>query len=112
MSRRGRVWQEGRAKDAPALRGVPWFFSVDIAPPGAKRRQVHRRGFPTREAAQSALDELLGNARAGTYVEPARVTFGMYLSQWLDGLAASGRRQTTIEGYRSKVDRYVAPDEV
>jgi hypothetical protein len=70
VSRRGRVWQEGRAKDAPAIRGASWYFVVDIAPPGAKRRQIFRRGFVTKEAARHALDALVGNVRAGTYVEP------------------------------------------
>jgi integrase len=111
VSRRGQVWQEGRAKDAPAIRGAPWYFVVDIAPPGAKRRQVRRRGFPTKEAAQTALDELLGNVRGGTYVEPSRDTFGRYLRVWLDGLASKGRRPTTIDGYWRKL-RYVFDDAI
>jgi integrase len=113
MSRRGRVWQEGREKGAPAVRGAPWFFVVDIAPPGStKRRQVRRRGFPTQAAAQAELDELLGNVRAGSHVEPARTTFGNYLHMWLDGLASKGRRPTTIDGYRRKLTRYVLDDPI
>lgn len=111
MSRRGQVWQEGRAKDAPALRGAPWYFVVDIAAPGAKRKQVRRRGFPTQAAARAALDELLGNVRAGTHVEAARTTLGAYLRLWLDGLASRGHRATTIDGYRRKV-RYVLDDPI
>jgi integrase len=112
VSRRGRVWQEGRAKDAPAIRGAPWYFVVDIAPPGAKRRQVFRRGFATKEDAQATLDDLLGNVRGGTYVEPSRATFGEYLRLWLDGLAAKGRRPTTIAGYRAKLIKYVFDDPI
>ncbi len=110
MSRRGRIWQEGRPKDAPALRGAPWYFVVDVASPGAPRRQVRRRGFPTRESAQNALDELLSSVRTGAYVEPSRLAFGDYLRVWLDGLATSGRRPTTINGYRRKVTTYVLKD--
>jgi integrase len=112
MSRRGRVWQEGRAKDAPAIRGALWYFVVDVAPPGAKRKQVRRRGFPTKDAAQSAMDALLGNVRDGTHVEPSRTTVGAYLRTWLDGLEAKGRRPTTIDGYRRKIERYVLPNEL
>src|SRR5262245_24216593 len=86
MSRRGRVWQEGRAKDAPALRGVPWYFVVDIAPKGAPRKQVWRGGFPTRDAAAGELKHLLEDLDAGNYVEPSRATLGVYLRTWLDGL--------------------------
>jgi integrase len=84
---------------------------VDIAPPGAKRKQVRRRGFPTKEAATDALHDLRGNVRAGTHVEPARTTFGDYLRVWVDGLASKGRRPTTIDGYRRKL-RYVFDDAV
>jgi integrase len=112
MSRRGQVWQEGRAKGAPARRGAPWYFVVDIAPPGSPRRQVRRRGFATRDDAQAALDELLGNVRDGSYVEPSKTTFGAYLRAWLAGLAAAGNRPTTIDGYRRKLDGYVLADEI
>ncbi|HEY7105565.1 MAG TPA: tyrosine-type recombinase/integrase [Acidimicrobiia bacterium] len=112
MSRRGQVWQEGRPKDAPAVRGAPWYFVVDIAPAGAPRKQVRRRGFPTKEAAQHALDELLGNVRDGTHVEPSRLSFGDYLRTWLDGLASKGRRPTTVDGYRRKLERYALKDDV
>jgi integrase len=112
MSRRGRVWQEGRAKGAPALRGAPWYFVVDVAPKGAPRRQVWRGGFPTKEAAERELAELLTSMRDGTFVEPSRTTFGDYLHVWLDGLETTGRRPTTIEGYRKKISRYVLPNDI
>jgi hypothetical protein len=111
MGRRGRVWQEGRKKNGPLIRGAPWYFVIDIAPPGAKRSQVFRRGFTTKEAAQDALDELVANGRAGTHVEPSRDTFGRYLRGWLDGLGAKGLRASTIAGYRSKL-KYVLDDDV
>jgi integrase len=112
MSRRGQVWQEGRAKGAPARRGAPWYFDVDIAPPGSPRRQVRRRGFATRDDAQVALDELLGNVREGSYVEPSKTTLGAFFRGWLDGLAATGKRPTTIDGYRRKIDAYILDDRI
>ena len=112
MSRRGRVWQEGRAKGAPSVRGVPWYFVVDVAPKNAPRRQVWRGGFATKEAAERELAELLAGMRDGTFVEPSRMTLGDYLHAWLDGLDTTGRRETTIEGYRKKILRYVLPNEI
>jgi integrase len=90
---------------------VPWYFIVDTAPPGAKRKQVRRRGFPTKEAAQHAMDELLCNVRDGTHVEPSRLTLGGYLELWLGRLASKGLRATTIDGYRRKLG-YVMSDDV
>lgn len=107
MSRRGQVWQEGRAKGAPALRGAPWYFVADIAPPGAPRRQVKRRGFATQATAQAALDELLGTVRDGSRVEPSRDSFGAYLNAWIKALPTTGRRPSTIASYANTLDAHV-----
>ncbi len=104
---RGTVRQEGRRKGEPAVKGVPWYFVVDIAPPGGKRQQVRRRGFRTQAEAQEALEELVTSVRASAYVPPSAVTFGDYMIRWLDGLAAKGRRPTTVAGYREKVANHV-----
>lgn len=112
MSRQGRVWQEGRASGEAALRGVPWYFVVDVSPPGAVRKQVKERGFPTKEAAEERLAELLGQVRSGMRVEPSKETFGGYLTQWMAGLETSGRRPSTIEGYRQTIRRNVLRHDV
>jgi hypothetical protein len=113
MGRRGRVWQEGRGKNAPAVRGAPWFFVVDISPPGGVRRQVKRRGFASKEAAEAALADLVGEVRSGTHVRPSKLTVGGYLRQWLEALPASGRRPSTIWSYRQAIEanvlRYPSP---
>lgn len=103
MSRRGRVWQEGRAKDEPAIRGAKWFYVVDLAAPGQPRRQVKKRGFATKEDAENALAVLLGEVRDGTRVEPSKQTFGGFMQQWLDALPTSGRRESTIFSYRQVI---------
>ena len=112
MSRRGRVWQEGRQKGAAARRGATWYFVVDIAPPGAKRRQVLRRGFSTQAAAQQALDELFAEVRGGTYVEPSKVTFGEYLGWWIEALPTTGRRPSTLKSYGRAIRSQVLGHEV
>lgn len=104
---KGRVWQEGRKRGDPPLRGAPWYFVVDLAPPGAPRRQVKRRGFRTQSAARATLDELLVAVRSGDYVEPSKMSLGDYLEKWLDTLVVAGRRETTIIGYRRLLGRYV-----
>jgi integrase len=112
MSRKGRVWQEGRAKGAPARRGVPWYFVVDIASPGAPRKQLRRRGFATREEAQADLDRLLAQVRGGSYVEPSKRTLGAYLVEWLDSLSATGKRTTTLHSYRRTLEAHVIDADV
>lgn len=97
MSRSGSITKEPNGA---------WKLVVDIAPLGAPRRQVRRRGFPTKRAAQEALDEIKGTVRRGEWVAPDRASLGDYLTRWLDGLTTAGRRDTTVDSYRRTL-RYV-----
>jgi integrase len=88
-----------------------WYFVVDggMDPETNKRRQVYRRGFRTQKEAQEALDKIRGARRTATYVPPAKVTVSEYMTKWLAGLPAQGRRPSTVDGYRRCLD-YVLPD--
>src|SRR5688572_12349190 len=99
MSGRGRVWQEGRKKNEPARRGVPWYFVVDMPAPAGERRQVRRRGFATKDAAQTALDEFLAEARAVGYSPKGRATLADFLlGDWLPAKEAT-LKPTTFTAY-------------
>lgn len=89
------------------------MFVVDLTPPGAtKRKQIRRRGFATRRAAQEALDEVKGSVKRGEYVEPRRLTVGAYFDVWLGGLPASGKRPTTVDSYRRLLRAHLLGHEV
>src|SRR6266508_3897919 len=75
---------------------------------GGRRRQT-KRMFKTKREAQDGLVELLASRRAGTFVEPSRLTVRSYLDQWLPSLANVGRAPTTLRNYRGKIDRHVLP---
>lgn len=78
-----------------------WSFVVDVgAVPDGRRRQVRRRGFPTKPAAQEALDQLRAQARTRSYVPPARVSAKDYFDAWTTGLPARGIRPSTVDSYR------------
>ena len=88
-----------------------YYFVVDGGkdPETGKRRQVYRRGFRTQKEAQEALDKIRGQRRSATYVRPTNVTVAEYMTKWLAGLPAQGRKPSTVDGYRRNVD-YVLPD--
>lgn len=97
MSRAGSITKEHNGT---------WKLVVDIAPAGAPRQQVRRRGFATRRTAQEALDEIKSAVRRGEWVAPDRISFGDYLTRWLAGLPTAGKRDTTVDSYRRTL-RYV-----
>jgi integrase len=100
MSRRGTIKQED---------GGTWGFVVDIAPLGAPRRQVRRRGFRTKREAQAELTKLLHGLGEGTFVAPDRLTVAEYMESWLAGLQVAGKRATTISSYRERLKLHVLP---
>ena len=87
-----------------------WSFVVDLGlGANGKRRQARRRGFPTKKAAQEALDRLRVDAREGTHVAIDRITVGEYLEQWGETLAVAGRKPATVASYRRNLRVHVVP---
>lgn len=99
MSRRGSIRRDP---------GGTWSFVVDVSS-GGRRRQLRRRGFRTKGAAQAALTELLATMQRGTFVKPERLTVGEYLAEWMEALEGSGRSRSTVSSYRHSLRLHVVP---
>lgn len=87
-----------------------WWFVIDLPPSGeGKRRQIKRRGFPTKKAALEAMDELRAASRKGTFVPPARQSLRDFLiNEWLPA-ARRELEETTWEDYERKLRLHVVP---
>ncbi len=87
-----------------------WYFVIDngVDPATGKRRQVRRRGFKTKKAAEDALKNLLGDMRDGDYFEPSKQPLRVYLENWLTSVEAT-RKPSTAGMYAHKMRRYVIP---
>ena len=84
-----------------------WTFVVDLAPPGAKRRQKSKSGFTTKSQAIAAMATLQTTKASGTYVEPTKLTVATYLDQWL--AARNGLRANTRRDYRVAITKHINP---
>lgn len=62
-----------------------WTVVFDLGPDPAtgRRRQKYRRGFATRKAAQSWLNDQMPAAQRGTHLDPSDLPLGDYLDGWL-----------------------------
>jgi integrase len=85
-----------------------WAYVVDLAPPGAKRRQVTKAGFPTKTKALDAMNERQTDTKRGTAVERSRETVGQYLARWLKAVRGE-YRPGTWDTASIHVERYIAP---
>lgn len=92
-------------------RGGSYSVVVDVGrdPDTGKRRQQWHSGYKRLKDAERALTEILGRLENGTYVVPAKVTLGDYLTQWLD-VQRSRLRPSTVESYAGVLNGHVIPD--
>lgn len=86
-----------------------WTLVVDVEGLGGQRRQVKRRGFATKREAQSARLEIIDDSRNGLFRADEKLTANAYLGEWMDGLASSGRRASTVTRYRGLIERHALP---
>lgn len=86
---------------------VTWGFVVDVGGKSNGRRQLRRGGFPTRQAAEEALAELLGQKNRTGHIPVKNLTVGDYLTdRWLSRLQV---RAPALDDYRTHVGAYVVP---
>lgn len=86
-----------------------WAYVVDVAPPGARRRQQTAQGFPTKSAATEALNRLQVEQQDGTFIEPSRLTLRAYLAQWLETGETRGWAGGTAARYRNAINKHIVP---
>ena len=91
-------------------RGTTWTWYLGVVDPATgRRRQLSKGGFRTKREAQAALNEAMAALRAGTFVEPSRLTLGAFLTdQWLPTVRAAVR-PTTWTTYRIYAEAHVIP---
>ncbi|HSB88299.1 MAG TPA: Arm DNA-binding domain-containing protein, partial [Ilumatobacteraceae bacterium] len=86
-----------------------WFFVIDGAGPDGRRRQLKRRGFDTKKAAQAALTELQADKQRDMFVAPRRATLGQFLlDEWLPARRVT-LRPSTAASYEQLIRSYVLP---
>ncbi len=86
-----------------------WSYTVDITAPGDKRRQMRKRGFATRRAAQTALTKVLRELDTGAHVDPSRLTLADYVERdWLPN-ARMRLRPSTLHSYQRNLRIHVLP---
>lgn len=85
-----------------------WAFVVDLAPPGAPRKQRKQGGFATKREALVAMAEVQAAAVTGGYVAPTRQTVGHYLALWLP-TAKARLRASAYDACELHVRTYIVP---
>lgn len=99
----------GRTGSVRREQSGTWTCVIDLAPPGARRRQqVRRRGFETEQLANKHLDQL---KKSATHIT-TKSTLGDYLITWLASLPARGLKPSTMASYCQYMRNYVFTDPI
>ena len=86
-----------------------WAYVVDVAPPGAKRKQRMKTGFATKAEALEALAKLQADLARGTALDPTKMTVGEYLAIWLQTVRPPALRAGAWAACEMHVRCYLAP---
>ncbi|HET9566462.1 MAG TPA: Arm DNA-binding domain-containing protein, partial [Mycobacterium sp.] len=87
-----------------------WYYTVEVAAAGGKRRQFSKGGFETATEAVKARAEVVRQHREGTLPADPRRTLDSWLREWLDGKVRRGEIEGSTErGYRDNIDHYLIP---
>lgn len=82
--------------------GKPFWFQVMV-----NGERVTRRGFRTFTEAKKAREALSTELDKGTYIEPAKLSYGKYFRDWLDG--RDGIEGSTRDLYESYFTNHIEP---
>ncbi len=97
------------AKTCPKCSGdsFSWAYMVDLAVPGATRKQRQASGFASKAAAVEAMNRVQAAVVDGTHVGRSRRTLGSYMTDWL--AARSDIRANTAREYGVSVRKHIIP---
>lgn len=91
-------------------RGNSWTAYWFVTDRGGERRQKSKGGFATKRDAQAFLTEQLASLATARYVEPSKLTFGEYLTNYWLPTVRGTTRPSTWDSYQRTVDLHVLPE--
>jgi integrase len=88
-------------KSETVKNGRPYWFQVMV-----NGKRVTKRGFRTKGEAQKARAEYETQLYKGEYIDPARITYGNYFIEWLEGRnnIADSTRELYLSYYKAHID--------
>jgi integrase len=86
-----------------------WGYVFDVRTADGGRKQVRRRGFDTKKAAEADMRDRMTQAQGGTLVKPTRDTLERFLlNVWMQKIAGEVR-PTTADIYARIVRKHIVP---
>ncbi|MDU1601549.1 MAG: tyrosine-type recombinase/integrase [Clostridium sp.] len=88
-------------------RGSIWYYRYYVYEDG-KRKQIERKGGPTKREALEKLNEEIYNLNIG-FERPKETLFSGYLDMWVEDFVKPTKSVNTYSSYRNSIDKYISP---
>lgn len=90
-------------------RGKKWYVVLYLGRDENGKQKQRWLACGEKKDAEAKLHEILYQANTGGYVEPSKMTFGEYLSEWLDSCAQVRVRPKTFTSYQLAIQKHINP---
>lgn len=81
-------------------KGDRWYYSFELPSIDGKRKRIERCGGNTKKEALESLNEAMYKYANG-FVEPKKLTYDAYVTDWLEDYIKENRKINTYERYKS-----------
>lgn len=81
-------------------KGDRWYYSFELPSIDGKRKRIERCGGNTKKEALESLNEAIYKYANG-FVEPKKLTYDAYVTDWLEDYIKENRKINTYEKYKS-----------
>ncbi|CEG31417.1 site-specific integrase [Peribacillus simplex] len=89
--------------------GKSWYYAIDMGKDSSGKRQIKKkRGFKTEKEAKNALAALMTDINKGNYVEPSKLSYSVYIDDWLKDKKISVKK-STHESYKALIEKHIIP---
>ncbi|GEP63120.1 site-specific integrase [Clostridium beijerinckii] len=89
-------------------KGSRWYYSFELPSIDGKRKRIERCGGKTKKEALEALNEAMYKYANG-FVEPKKLTYDAYVTDWLEDYIKENRKINTYERYKSIYEHKIKP---
>ena len=88
--------------------GSKWYYSFEVTKENGKRKRIERSGGNTKKEALDALNDAIYKYKNG-YVEPKKLTYDEYITDWIENFIKENRKLNTYERYKELYKNNIKP---
>ena len=91
-------------------RGENWYYYFDVAKINGKRKRIERKGGKTRKEAERALTLAINEYEStGFLFTSSNISVSDYMDYWLEEYVKLNCRYTTLQRYKTMIDKHIKP---